>query len=537
MEMLEYSRTYTDRLICDFDEAAHLVAEMSSSKQPLLVRSQDENYHYNSLNSEDSGKKNEIVEYRPHPLRWYILAVLCVMNFSNAMAWITFAPVANIAAAFYKTNEDVINGLSVVFMVATIPFGLVAIWVLDTHGLRTAFVAGSWLNFIGLVIRYLSTLEVMFAHNIQVYVVFIGQSLAAMAQAFFLFASTKLAATWFPDNHRALANTIGTTSNPVGILATFVASPLIVQQPEDMRLMLFWYIMPGAMGCLMATLCIYRGVPPRPPSPSAAMAHEPFFKGVKELFQNKAYVMLFIAFGAGFGLFSSLSSLLPQIVCVKGYSEEFSDICGALIIVAGLIGAVVAGIYVDITKKFGLAGKVSFTLAVIFICLFYMASQLENQNVLVAVSMAGFGFFGFANLPVSYELGVETTYPIAEGTSGGFLAMSGQIQGIIMVLVGQSLAVDVSPQDMDIQQCSVNTTTGSNTSAILPTTSEPITNNVQDLKYTALFFALYAVLMTFIYIFGVRTKYHRLLAEDRDREGGVLNFRANDEDSELPPTL
>lgn len=61
--------------------------------------------------------------------------------------------------------------------------------------------------------------------------------------------------------------------------------------------------------------------------------------------------------------------------------KEFSDICGALIIVAGLVGAVVAGIYVDSTKKFGLAGKVSFTLAVVFICLFYVVSMVSVNHI------------------------------------------------------------------------------------------------------------------------------------------------------------
>lgn len=53
-------------------------------------------------------------------------------------AWISFAPVAYPAAEYYHTSANVINGLSIVFMVATIPFGLLAIWVLDSYGLRAA---------------------------------------------------------------------------------------------------------------------------------------------------------------------------------------------------------------------------------------------------------------------------------------------------------------------------------------------------------------------------------------------------------------
>ena len=37
----------------------------------------------------------------------------------------------------------------------------------------------------------------------------VGQSVAALAQPYLMFATTKLAALWFPEEHRALANTIG----------------------------------------------------------------------------------------------------------------------------------------------------------------------------------------------------------------------------------------------------------------------------------------------------------------------------------------
>lgn len=66
------------------------------------------------------------------------LTYITSSDFLLPQAWISFAPVAYPAAEYYHTSANVINGLSIVFMVATIPFGLLAIWVLDTHGLRAA---------------------------------------------------------------------------------------------------------------------------------------------------------------------------------------------------------------------------------------------------------------------------------------------------------------------------------------------------------------------------------------------------------------
>ena len=39
--------------------------------------------------------------------------------------------------------------------------------------------------------------------------------------------------------------------------------------------------------------------------------------------------------------------------------------------------------------------------------------------------VAGFGTFAFAMYPISMELAVEITYPVAEATSSGLLIVSG----------------------------------------------------------------------------------------------------------------
>ena len=45
----------------------------------------------------------------------------------------------------------------------------------------------------------------------------------------------------------------------------------------------------------------------------------------------------------------------------------------------------------------------------------------------ILVCLGGFGFFGFATYPVSLELAVETTYPVAEATSSGGLLIFGYV--------------------------------------------------------------------------------------------------------------
>ena len=56
---------------------------------------------------------------------------------------------------------------------------------------------------------------------------------------------------------------------------------------------------------------------------------------------------------------------------------------------------------------------------------FLQVSRYRDQHVLVAVSVALFGCFGFAIYPICLELLVEVTYPIAEATSSGLAVISG----------------------------------------------------------------------------------------------------------------
>lgn len=52
--------------------------------------------------------------------------------------WLTFAPVADKTAAYFHISLETVNWLSMVYLLISIPFGLVATWVLDSVGLRCA---------------------------------------------------------------------------------------------------------------------------------------------------------------------------------------------------------------------------------------------------------------------------------------------------------------------------------------------------------------------------------------------------------------
>ncbi|XP_036847233.2 solute carrier family 49 member A3 isoform X2 [Manis javanica] len=378
--------------------------------------------------------------YRAYARRWVFLLVLSLLSCSNATLWLSFAPVADTTARRFLLSTEQINWLSVVYLVVSIPSGVAAIWFLDSIGLRWATVLCAWLNFAGSVLRSVPCMLV----KVQDPFAFLmsGQSLCALAQTLVIFSPAKLAALWFPEHQRATANMIGTMSNPLGILVANLLSPALVKKEEDISMMLGIYIIPAGLACLLATACLWESVPPTPPSAGAAHStSEKFLDGLKLLARNKAYVTLAVGFGGGIGVFTSFSALLEQVLCVKGYSNEFAGLCGALFIVFGILGALVLGLYVDQTKRFTEALKIGLCLTSMACAAFAVVSQLQDQKLALAATCSLLGLFGFSVAPVAMELAVECSFPVGEGAAAGLVFVLGQAAGMLIVVLLTSLPV------------------------------------------------------------------------------------------------
>ncbi|XP_047210464.1 solute carrier family 49 member A3 isoform X2 [Girardinichthys multiradiatus] len=324
-------------------------------------------------------------------------------------------------------------------MVVAIPLSFGTTWMLDTIGLRITLILGSWLNMLGALLRFLGTLP-MDAYKLQFPAVMLGQTLGALAQTLIIFTPTKMAALWFPDCQRATANMIASMSNPLGILLANIISPVIAETSAQIPKLLLVYAVPACITCFLATVGIWRSKPPTPPSASAeSSGSEPFIRGLKLLMKNKPYLILLLCFGSGIAVFTCFSTLLEQILCVKGYTNDFAGLCGALFIVFGIIGAGVVGVYVDKTKKFTEVTKIGLGFSTLSCIAFSVVSLMPHQKVAVAAVCSLFGFFGFSIYAVAMELSVECSYPVGEATSAGLIFVSGQVQSVVYIILLQAL--------------------------------------------------------------------------------------------------
>lgn len=377
--------------------------------------------------------------FKVYKRRWFVLLVLCLLNCTNAMIWLTFAPVADQSAKYLRVTLDEINWLSLVYMVVAIPVSFGTTWMLDTLGLRITLILGSWLNMLGAVLRFCGS-QSESGFTILYPVVMLGQTFGALAQPLIIFTPTKLAALWFPDHQRATANMIASMSNPLGLLLANIISPLMVERSAQIPVLLIAYAVPACVVCFLATVGIRSNAPPTPPSASAeSSGSEPFTQGLKLLLKNKAYLILLLSFGSGMAVFTCFSALLEQILCVQGYTNDFAGVCGALFIVFGIVGAGALGLYIDKTKKFIEATKINLSFAALACIAFSVVSLMRQQKAAVAAICSLFGFFGFSTYPVAMELSVECSYPVGEATSAGLIFVSGQVQSALYMILLQAL--------------------------------------------------------------------------------------------------
>ncbi|XP_027029363.1 solute carrier family 49 member A3 [Tachysurus fulvidraco] len=398
----------------------------------------------------NSTQRKTALEFRLYKRRWFMLLVLCLLNCSNSVLWLTFAPVADQTAEHLHVTLDQVNWLSVVYMVVAIPLSFITTWMLDTWGLRPTMILGSWLNMAGGVLRVVGVLSYLPEYT-HFPIVMAGQTLCSLAQPLVIFSPTKLAALWFPEHQRTTANMIASMSNPLGLLFVNIFSPLILSRTNSLFMLLLIYAIPAFVICCLATVGIQESVPPTPPSASAdSSSSEPFLQGIKLLLKNKAYMILLVCFGSGIGIFTCFSTLLEQILCVKGYANDFAGLCGALFIVFGVLGAAILGYIVDKTKLFTECLKISMCLTSLACTMFAVVSQLRDQKIVIGLVCAFFGLFGFATYPVAMELSVECSYPVGEATSAGLVFISGQIQSIVYTMLLQALTTKMTDSSLSV---------------------------------------------------------------------------------------
>jgi MFS family permease len=351
-------------------------------------------------------------EYKLYGYRWVVLAVFMFINLTIQMLWITYAPITGLAAEYYGVTDLQIGLLSMVFMIAFIPFSIPASWVIDTYGFRRGVGIGAVLMGLFGVLRGLAGTGYS--------LVLLSTIGIAVAQPFLLNAWTTVPAKWFPAESRATAVGLVTLANLIGTALGMVLTPVLIETMSISTVQLIY----GSLAALSSILFIVlaRETPPTLPCAPGQETRALMLDGLKHALKIKPFWFYLVVSFIGLGIFNGLTTWVEAIIRPRGFTPTDAGTLGALMIAGGLVGAVILPALSDKSGKRqpylmlaflgALPGLAGLTFARSVILLFPSAILL--------------GFFLVSAMPIGMQYAAEITYPTPEGTSNGLIQLFGQ---------------------------------------------------------------------------------------------------------------
>ncbi|KAL6064418.1 hypothetical protein STEG23_006852 [Scotinomys teguina] len=394
------------------------------------------------------------------PRRFVVLLIFSSYSLVNAFHWIQYSIISNVFEGFYGVSALHINWLSMVYMLAYVPLIFPATWLLDTRGLRLTALLGSGLNCLGAWVKCGSVQRHLF------WVTMLGQSLCSIAQVFILGLPSRIASVWFGPKEVSTACATAVLGNQLGTAVGFLLPPVLVPNTQNNTDLLTYNINTMFYGTafistllFFLTVIVFKEKPLLPPSQAqAALRDSPpaeysYKTSIWNLFRNIPFVLLLISYGIMTGAFYSVSTLLNQMILTYYEGEEVNaGRIGLTLVVAGMVGSILCGLWLDYTKTYKQTTLIVYILSFIGMLLFTFT--LDLQHIIVVFVTGGIlGFFMTGYLPLGFEFAVEITYPESEGTSSGLLNAAAQIFGILFTLAQGKLMSDYSSKAGNVFLC------------------------------------------------------------------------------------
>ncbi|XP_023123539.2 feline leukemia virus subgroup C receptor-related protein 1 [Amphiprion ocellaris] len=401
---------------------------------------------------EAEGEEGKKLETRLYWRRFAVLTVFSLYSLVNAFQWIQYSIIANVFTRYYGVANDKVDWLSIVYMVAYVPLIFPATWLLDRKGLRLTALLGAGLNCAGAWLKCASVSPELFGVTVT------AQVICSVAQVFILGLPSRLASVWFGPREVSTACATAVLGNQLGTAIGFLLPPVLVPNtPNDVQLtghnisVMFYGTAAVSTALFVLTVIVIKDRPPLPPSQAQAVLPDSppedysYKQSIINLIKNKAFILLLVSYGIMTGSFYSVSTLLNQMIMACYENQELNaGRIGLTLVVAGMVGSILCGLWLDHTKTYKMTTLIVYILSFLGMVVFTFTLDLDDIY-LVFFTAGVLGFFMTGYLPLGFEFGVEITYPESEGTSSGLLNAFAQIFGIIFTLIQGKLTTDYNP--------------------------------------------------------------------------------------------
>jgi cyanate permease len=211
----------------------------------------------------------------------------------------------------------------------------------------------------------------------------------------------------------------------VGIFAGLAVTPIIVLRTSIPNALLIYGVISAAIALLFLALARERPATPVGPEERSLV-----LDGLKSVFTNRSFILLFVLFLVGLGVFNAVTTWIEDIVSPRGFTIDQAGWVGGMMVLGGIVGAIIFPPISDHLRRrvpfilLALAGAIPGLLGITF----------ATSYPLLLASAFVLGAFLLSSGPLGFQYGAEITYPAPEGTSNGLLILAGQVSGIAFIV-------------------------------------------------------------------------------------------------------
>ena len=348
--------------------------------------------------------------------RWVILAAYALLTACTQFLWLAYAPITAQAHRIMGVSEGAVGDLAGIFPFVYVILALPAGRWLDKRFER-ALGLGAVLTGTGGLVRLAGPSSYGWA--------IAGQFVIAVGQPFVLNSITKVAGRYFPSGERTAAVSIGSVALFAGILgAVLSGGPLL--DAGGLALLLRVQAAVAILAALWV-LAVIRAPVAYPGDPSVALSLR-WLRG--DRFMWLLGGLLFV----GMGVFNAVATWLDSILTHFGHGGASGDLI-AIMTVGGMAGgALLPGIVARRDARRGML-----EIAVVVSGVAFAVIAAVHNPVFGGIVLFIAGFFLLAGLPVVLDWSELHAGPERAGGAAGFLLLSGNLGGVVLVLIVQAV--------------------------------------------------------------------------------------------------
>lgn len=391
------------------------------------------------LTQEDSISPSDYLSKPPSQIgltkyRYVIVIIFCLVNFSNAIHWVTFASCAEKFSQLYNLNKFQVDLFSMIFMIIYPFVYLPESYIIDKISTRLGLSIAAALTIGGAALKVFLNKNVWFAY--------VGNFLVASFQPAILNSPAKIASTWFDEKSRVLITSICCASNTIGVLFGFLIHGFVFDDDEmnkeNFQLYLIVELIITAALCT-PMLILMRSKPKIPPTKSQQELNSPPLKeSLCLLLKNGNFNKLLISTTCIIGFVNIFGTIVNSFLSKYHLSDEGITYIAATANLSGIVASLLVSIIVDKSKKYKKVLIVLNITGVLVMAVGTTLLEVLSERYALIVAFVLYTITVSSIIPIyttAMDYVCELTYPVGESISEGLIMSSNQISGIAGIVL------------------------------------------------------------------------------------------------------